>query len=165
MKLLIQTQIQENYGAHDWDGSGECPQRWKFKGGNTYVVDGVTEAQKVRIECEGIPTLEKLLNEDNDSYREYVIDARVIADDASEGEEWETPYRLSYELNRWVARRTVENGEFGYMRREIKSKTQTYVLGTAGERLQYAASYLLRNDKTVVGDTELLAALEEMELI
>ena len=33
MKLHIETQTQENYGAHDWDGTGVCPQYWKFKGG------------------------------------------------------------------------------------------------------------------------------------
>ena len=38
MKLLITTQVRENYGAHDWDGTGECPQYWKFKGGNEYLV-------------------------------------------------------------------------------------------------------------------------------
>ena len=31
--LVIRTQIHENYGAHDWDGTGECPQYWKAKGG------------------------------------------------------------------------------------------------------------------------------------
>jgi hypothetical protein len=31
MQLLITTQTQENYGAHDWDGEGACPQYWKFK--------------------------------------------------------------------------------------------------------------------------------------
>ena len=39
MKAIIQTQHMENYGAHDWDGEGECPQRWKPKGGSTYIVD------------------------------------------------------------------------------------------------------------------------------
>lgn len=39
MKLVIHTQFKENYGAHDWDGKGECPQYWKFKGGSTYVVE------------------------------------------------------------------------------------------------------------------------------
>lgn len=34
----IYTQIIENYGAHDWDGEGECPQYWKKKGGNTYLL-------------------------------------------------------------------------------------------------------------------------------
>ena len=46
MKLVIQTQFRENYGAHDWDGKGECPQYWKFKGGDTYIVDvSLAEAQ------------------------------------------------------------------------------------------------------------------------
>ena len=38
MKLHIYTQDQENYGAHDWDGEGECPQYWKFKGGEDFFV-------------------------------------------------------------------------------------------------------------------------------
>lgn len=38
MKLHIVTQYMENYGAHDWDGEGECPQRWKFKGGEDYFI-------------------------------------------------------------------------------------------------------------------------------
>lgn len=39
MKLVIRTQYRENYGAHDWDGKGACPQYWKSKGGDTYVLD------------------------------------------------------------------------------------------------------------------------------
>lgn len=37
-RLVITTQILENYGAHAWNGEGECPQYWKFKGGNEYIV-------------------------------------------------------------------------------------------------------------------------------
>ncbi len=36
MKLHIQCQYMENYGAHDWDGTGTCPQYRKFKGGEDY---------------------------------------------------------------------------------------------------------------------------------
>ena len=34
MKTLLQitAQYHENYGAHDWNGQGECPQHWKAKG-------------------------------------------------------------------------------------------------------------------------------------
>ena len=35
--IFISMQYRENYGAHDWDGQGECPQYWKNKGGNDYV--------------------------------------------------------------------------------------------------------------------------------
>ena len=38
IRLVFQTQYLENYGAHAWGGEGECPQRWKPKGGSTYVV-------------------------------------------------------------------------------------------------------------------------------
>jgi hypothetical protein len=41
MILVITTQYQENYGAHDWDGVGECPQYWKMKGGSEFKVTGV----------------------------------------------------------------------------------------------------------------------------
>jgi hypothetical protein len=41
MMFVIRTQFMENYGAHDWDGQGECPQRWKYKGGSEYKITGV----------------------------------------------------------------------------------------------------------------------------
>ena len=76
MKLLIQTQVYENYGAHDWEGVGECPQYWKAKGGSDYVVkkfkgDATTAVMILRsqIEC------------DNEHIRESIIDFRVVADD------------------------------------------------------------------------------------
>ena len=37
-KIIIYTQYRENYGAHNWDGEGECPQYWKSKWGYNYVV-------------------------------------------------------------------------------------------------------------------------------
>ena len=39
MASLITTQYRENYGAHDWDGTGECPQYWKNKGGYDYMIN------------------------------------------------------------------------------------------------------------------------------
>jgi hypothetical protein len=44
MLLVIQTQDQENYGAHAWDGEGACPQRWKFKGGSCYKITNVPQS-------------------------------------------------------------------------------------------------------------------------
>ena len=38
IRVVIATQYLENYGAHDWDGEGVCPQYWKPKGGSTYIV-------------------------------------------------------------------------------------------------------------------------------
>ena len=76
MKLLITTQVYENYGAHDWDGKGECPQYWKAKGGNDYVVkrfkgDATTAVMALRDQIE----------ESNEGYRESIIDFRLVKDD------------------------------------------------------------------------------------
>ena len=76
-KLLIQTQYQENYAAHDWDGQGECPQYWKFKGGEDYFVLNVNpnraaetvEAVRGQVEC------------DTNYSRSTVINWQLVADD------------------------------------------------------------------------------------
>jgi hypothetical protein len=79
MKLLITTQVYENYGAHDWDGKGECPQYWKAKGGSDYVVKkfkgGAADATLA------VMALRGQIEEDNDHMRETVIDFRLVADD------------------------------------------------------------------------------------
>jgi len=162
MKLVIDTQIAENYAAHN-GFTGEY--RWKYKWGNTYVVDNITPAQKARIEAEGLPTLTALINEDGDYYREYILSARVVADTAPEGEPWETPFRLSYIDGKWIATRTIDNkGEYGgCYRREISTKTETYVMGPAGERLNYETSYVLTNGRIARDQQELQCELEMME--
>jgi len=165
MKLVINTQICENYGAHDWDGRGACPQRWKFKGGSTFVVDNITPSQKARIERDGIPTLTSLIEENNESFREYILSAEVVSDDAPEGEEWETPFRLFYSDGTWVARREIDNtGEYGgSMRREIKTKFESYVMVPAAGRENYTASWELINGQFALDDGELRVLLDEME--
>ena len=79
MKLLVTTQVYENYGAHDWDGTGECPQYWKAKGGNDYVIKnfkGGSEQATVavmsvwdRVECA------------NEAFRETILGWSIVADD------------------------------------------------------------------------------------
>ena len=44
-KFVVETQLLENYGAHTWDYKGACPNRWKFKGGNDYLVSGFDREQ------------------------------------------------------------------------------------------------------------------------
>ena len=75
-KLLITTQVYENYGAHDWDGVGECPQYWKAKGGSDYVV------KKFKGDAtQTVMALRSQIEQDNQVYRETVIDFRVVKDD------------------------------------------------------------------------------------
>ena len=75
-KLLITTQVYENYGAHDWDGKNECPQYWKAKGGSDYVVKKFKGDVTTAVMC-----LRAQIESDNDHFRETVIDFRLVKDD------------------------------------------------------------------------------------
>ena len=76
-KLLITTQVHENYGAHDWDGQGECPQYWKAKGGNDYVVKNID----VNKATETVMALRGQIEQDTHAFRESILDWEIVADD------------------------------------------------------------------------------------
>jgi hypothetical protein len=63
--FVILTQIQENYGAHSWDGQGECPSYWKFKGGESYVCENFED------EKSAIKAVEARCSYDH-AFKEYV---------------------------------------------------------------------------------------------
>jgi hypothetical protein len=76
-KLLITTQVYENYGAHDWDGVGECPQYWKAKGGSDYVIKKIN-VNKV---TETVMGVRGQIEQDNQAFRETIIGWEVVAND------------------------------------------------------------------------------------
>ncbi len=78
MKLLITTQNHENYGAHDWDGVGECPQYWKAKGGSDFVVKNFTDINNT---TEVVMALRGQIEEDSEYFRSSIIEWEVVADD------------------------------------------------------------------------------------
>ena len=81
MKLHIQTQYMENYGAHDWDGLGECPQRWKFKGGEDYFYQlGSVEPSAEHI-AELVEVLRPRIEWDDVGSRNYLVGYAVVEDD------------------------------------------------------------------------------------
>ena len=91
MKLVIHTQFKENYGAHDWDGKGECPQYWKFKGGDTYVIEvSLAEALNPAF----FEAVEKCIEHSSDYSEEYILGQELVDDvdfdPATVVEEWET---------------------------------------------------------------------------
>jgi hypothetical protein len=149
MKIAIYTQIRENYGAHDWDGKGACPQYWKCKGGDVYIVPDLTVAQTLKVKENGIPTLKALIESRNEGFEEYVIDYEILDNDAKVCEPYETPFELRWIGGRWVATRTIENGEYGYMRREVLRKTEEYDMLMGGGRENYRALYTMRNGDMV----------------
>jgi len=77
MKALIVTQIYENYGAHDWDGEGSCPEYWKAKGSGEYYIKDMTESSMV----EAILVNRSKIEQDTDYFRESIIDFTLVPDD------------------------------------------------------------------------------------
>lgn len=91
MKFVIQTQFRENYGAHAWDGEGECPQYWKCKGGETFIVDvSLEEAQST----EFWNTVQKCIEHSSDYSEEFIIHEQLVDDcdfvESDHIEEWES---------------------------------------------------------------------------
>ena len=76
MMLVIRTQFMENYGAHDWDGEGACPQYWKMKGGSEYKVTNVP----LNIDYQEVVAMANV-EKNNDYCREYILDWSLEADD------------------------------------------------------------------------------------
>jgi hypothetical protein len=103
MQLLITTQIQENYGAHDWDGEGECPQYWKFKGGQDYKFDLGTTLRNAESLAQLVEHFRGQIDVDNQAFREYIIGWDVVADDfLTEFEQSQMDYegRIAYPATR-----------------------------------------------------------------
>jgi hypothetical protein len=77
MKLHIITQYMENYGAHDWDGEGECPQYWKMKGGEDYFILNV-DADEADA---AIAQVRDDIEWNDIGSRQYIIGYGIVADD------------------------------------------------------------------------------------
>ena len=73
--VVIATQFRENYGAHDWDGKGECPQYWKSKGGDTYFVNA--SAADIA-DSQWWVDVESCINHSSEYSAEYIIHQQVV---------------------------------------------------------------------------------------
>jgi len=145
MKIVIYTQVRENYGSADQP-------YWKMKGGEVFIVPDLTVEQTLKVKDRGIPTLKALIETRSEMFEEYVIDYVILDNDAKVGEPWDTPFELRWIDGRWVATRTVENGEYGYMNSKVERKTEEYDMLMAGGRENYCVVYTMRNGDLVTGD-------------
>lgn len=94
-KLLIQTQVYENYGDADQP-------HWKPKGGGDYVVKNFRKFNAV---TETVMAVRGQIEQDNEFYREYIINFEVVADDyLTEFERSQLEYegRIAYPANEIV---------------------------------------------------------------
>jgi len=104
MKLVINTQYRENYGAHDWDGEGECPQYWKSKGGSEYVIENISVADALS-GSDLVDSVRDLIESSDEGSQEYIIDWVIVDDVDVTWEHWEAPWFLKKEDGKWVATR------------------------------------------------------------
>jgi len=84
MKLVIKTQLSENYGAHDWSGEGDVPQHWKEKPGSHIEVLDFKYADKETTD-QYIESVQSLFTSDDDHYRESVLDWAIENDNKLSG--------------------------------------------------------------------------------
>ena len=70
MKLLIATQVYENYGY-----------RWKPKGGCDYTYALGTAGRSSESLLELVSALRLQIEQNNEGYREYILSWEVVADD------------------------------------------------------------------------------------
>ena len=157
MKIVIQTQICENYGAHSWNGEGECPQYWKFKGGNTYVVHDVSIAENMS--SGWWYQLEKSIVSRSEMFEEYIISSVVVDeidfDESDYVDEWDSPINLCFAQGRFLATR---HSKFDYVSDGIVGKLEQWVQ-EEGDREDYVLMYE-RENSTFVTYKEWLAEKE-----
>ena len=80
MKLHIVTQYMENYGAHDWDGEGSCPQRWKFKGGEDFFYPLGLAGRSDEAIAELVNHFRPQIEWDNVGSRQFIVGYGVVED-------------------------------------------------------------------------------------
>ena len=138
MKIVVETQVRENYAAHN-GFTGEY--HWKCKGGSTYVFPGLgwtdVEANQAfaKIACE-------LVSERNDYFEEYVLDWSFEEDDAPVGHYPgdEVPHLTRNEDGTWTKSVHVTDGHFRWGMTEAKKQ---WTLTAEGDVVEgsYVAEY------------------------
>jgi len=148
--LVIQTQHRENYAAHN-EGykHGVDEAHWKFKGGSTYFVTDLTEANVNSIVANGIPTLSKLIESFNPFFEEYIIDweIRDIGNDDKGPicEEWEIPVKFTYRDGAWRCSTHHTPGDESYWNPAIRCRAEQWTPGVGGTRSDYQCQYKVAN--------------------
>ena len=131
--IIVQTQHRENYGAHDWDGIGECPQYWKNKGGETYVLDS------------GVNPVDfyNAVNFKTDYAEELVLNV-YKSDELPAHEPWESLIFVTTGRDGWFLcnRTTMSNDTY---RSEIESKYSSWLMGPKHATKEHTVVYTMTN--------------------
>ncbi len=167
--LVINTQYRENYAAHN-EGyeHGVDEAHWKFKGGSTYFVTDLTEANINSIVANGIPTLSKLIEYKNEAFEEYIIDWE-IRDLGKNGdgkgpicESWEIATQFYYENKQWKCRtHHTPDPDYSHWNRAIIGKAEQWIPLEENGRSDYKCQFKTANGWFDQKDAQLKKEVQE----
>ena len=118
-KLVIQTQYRENYAYPEWDGKGEVPQGWKFKGGTTYVIPNFKDFDGASAL---VSRLSKLIEYNNDACEEYITTWNIVDHAEKVCDDWEFPVQLHIDGLNVTALKVTKNDSVTKQSPEISAQ-------------------------------------------
>ena len=167
--LVIHTQYRENYAfCNEGYVHGTSEAYWKFKGGSTYFVTDLTQAQINKIVDGGIPTLTNLIEYYNEASEEYILDWE-IRDLGKNGDgkgpicdPWETPVQFFYE-DGWKCRtHHTPHPEYTHFADGITGRAEQWTPGVGNTRNDYQCQYKTKNGWFDQKDAQLLKDCQEV---
>lgn len=155
MATIVTTQYRENYGSHTWDGEGECPQHWKAKGGNTYLVFNASADE-----------IESVIGHSNEYTEEYVLGFKTAIHSNDIWEDWEERvYYTKAEDGSWlVEKRSAKEG----LHSGIKSYYHRYEYDNAadckeGRNYKYRVHYEFEDGHIAHSEEDAIEYLESLK--
>ena len=158
MAKIVQTQYRDNYGSHDWDGTGECPQHWKNKGGSTYVVHGITSDDEIA----------EVINCSSDYDEECIISCEDFTEwhDNTIWEDWQDRLYITVKKDGSILQQRKSGTED--LRRGLASYSHTWEYANAADRhsgncTEYTVQYLFKNGMVANSEKEACKILEHLD--
>jgi hypothetical protein len=137
--VQIFTQLRENYGAHDWDGVGNCPQRWKNKSGSVYILGPDVDVDKFKGSIEYA----------DNYFEEFVAFVEETTEPYSGLEAWDTPLIVSPSPKGGFFMELFQEDEFSSLRKGIKSKKTVTEIDQNGKHLSATVEYCMEDGQTL----------------
>lgn len=113
--IIIVTQYTENYGAFDWDGAGACPQNWKMKGGDAYIIPN-SKSEVIREDLDKVLRFIESSNQVTKEHIVHVLESEILPD---------------MDSNPWILRRN------GYGVWIAEREDASYIMKPNGKREDY----------------------------
>ena len=126
MLFIVHTQFLENYGAFEGSGKfSEGESRWKYKFGNTYVVDGLDR------EADAVAFVMAAFSANHVSFKEYPshvqsYDEWCISVNEDRPEHWESTKRMAKYVRPETGKQTMSYLEIEKEEEEMTANQYEY---------------------------------------